>query len=367
MSTTAEGVAAGRASPSASPTDAIAAGLATSLAAVDLDGPIEAMADTGLAHWHFRLAGRGLVARVPKQSQMQLAAEANLAYQAACYRRASASVHAPQLERVIAPTDRLPRGALIVQEIVGRIARLPGDLDAIATALAAIHALPRPQAKARAPLLAPEDPLGDLAAEIGTQAGFLDRAGVRGETRRILDRETAALAALAAETARPPVRLISFDAHPGNFIIDGAGRAVLVDLEKCRYSAPPLDLAHATLYTSTTWDVASYAVLSTEAVAETYRCWRAALGGADWAAEVAHWAVPMRRAMWLWSMTWCAKWRVLSGGVADATAEGEDWSAERSEDALIAHVRGRVDHYLAPETAERVAAEFPVLEQMLSD
>ena len=37
------------------------------------------------------------------------------------------------------------------------------------------------------------------------------------------------------------------------------GCAVLVDLEKCRYSYAQPDLAHATRYTSTTWDAASSA------------------------------------------------------------------------------------------------------------
>ena len=37
---------------------------------------------------------------------------------------------------------------------------------------------------------------------------------------------------------------------------------MLVDIEKARYSHPPLDLAHATLYTSTTWDVDSRAELT---------------------------------------------------------------------------------------------------------
>jgi hypothetical protein len=62
----------------------------------------------------------------------------------------------------------------------------------------------------------------------------------------------------------------------------------------------------------------------------------------------------MRRAMWLWSLSWCAKWRVLSARAARNDGRGEDWSAEASDAALVAHVRDRVDHYLKPSTARHV-------------
>ncbi|MEM6944848.1 MAG: phosphotransferase [Pseudomonadota bacterium] len=338
---------------------AVADGLRAALAAAGIAAEPEAMADTGLAHLHFRLKGLGLVARLPKQSQMQLAAAENLAYQAACYRRASPSGHAPTLHSVLPPSDALPRGGLIVEEIVGRPARLPEDLDALIDALAAIHALPLPEMTARPPLLAPTDPLTELLSEIEAQAAYLDEAAVAPETRTVLEAGIAALSKLAHGDARPEPRLISFDAHPGNFILRADGSAVLVDLEKCRYSAPELDLAHATLYTSTTWDVASHAVLDTVEVAAAYKRWLGLTG------TTPAWLVPMRRAMWLWSMTWCAKWRVLSGHAAATDTKGEDWSAEQSEDALVAHVRGRVDHYLDPKTATRLAAEFEELSQSL--
>lgn len=320
------------------------------------------MPDTGLAHDHVRLGGTGWIARLPKQSQMQLGAAENLAYQAACFTRASASGHAPRLHAVLPPSDALPRGGLVVEEIVGRVARLPEDLPAIMAALAAIHALPVPEKGRRPPLLDPADPLAGLLEEIGSQAAYLH--AVDPETRAIIETHFAALRDLAADGPRPPKRLISFDAHPGNFLITPEGGAVLVDLEKARYSAPPLDLAHATLYTSTTWDVATHAVLTPEQVAEACHHWLDCLSEAERAA-LAPWILPMRRAMWLWSMTWCAKWRVLSGAEAKATQDGEDWAADKSEAALIAHVRGRVDHYLAPATAARMDQDFARLANTL--
>jgi hypothetical protein len=136
---------------------------------------------------------------------------------------------------------------------------------------------------------------------------------------------------------------------------------VLVDLEKCRYSYPGLDLAHASLYTSTTWDSDSRAVLTPAEVASAYLHWEAAVGPAL-ASAARPWHLPLRRAMWLWSVTWCAKWRVLSGSKRAERPSGEDWSAQLSPDALVAHVRGRVDHYLSEEGVQHVIAEFKALE-----
>ena len=53
-----------------------------------------------------------------------------------------------------------------------------------------------------------------------------------------------------------------------------------------------------------------------------------------------------------WSLTWCAKWRVLSPRAASASRDGEDWSAVHSADALTRHVRGRVDDSLSPSLIE---------------
>ncbi|MDX1656380.1 MAG: aminoglycoside phosphotransferase family protein, partial [Candidatus Competibacteraceae bacterium] len=50
---------------------------------------LEPLPTTGLAHDHVRLSGSGRLLRVPKQSQLGLSAAANLAYQAACFKRAA--------------------------------------------------------------------------------------------------------------------------------------------------------------------------------------------------------------------------------------------------------------------------------------
>ena len=324
---------------------------------------LEPLRDMGLAHSHVRLVGRGVLARVPKQSQMALSPVDNLAYQAACFERAAASGHTPALHQVMPVSDELPRGALLVEDIVGRAATLPQDLGAIARALASIHALPLPHARERHPLNDVRDPLFALLAEIENQARHLESAALGARVHDAIDVELERLRQLCGCPARPAKTLVSFDAHPGNFIVRADGEAVLVDLEKCRYSYPPLDLAHATLYTSTSWDLDNRATLTPAEVTATCEVWAAAFGrrAADWR----DWHLPLRRAMWLWSVTWCAKWRVVSKLPAPAVADGEDWSAPSRATALVDHVRERVDHYLSPEGVERVLTEFGALVELL--
>jgi aminoglycoside phosphotransferase (APT) family kinase protein len=334
---------------------------------------LERLPDKGLAHDHVRLVGHGLLARVPKQSQMGLAAADNLRYQAACFERAAASGHAPRLHGWLAPlgspapchagapASPLERGALLVEEIVGKPAPLPAALPAIVDALAAIHRLPLPQPEARPPLLDEPDALAQLEREIAAQAAHLPAARLAPDVQTSIERVRQRWQRLVASAARPPRRLITFDAHPGNFLVTDEGRAVIVDFEKARYSHPPLDLAHATLYTSTTWDVQSRAVLSLDEVTTAGERWLAAMGEPGEADPWRPWLVPLREAMWLWAVTWCAKWRALSNAPRRAASDGEDWSAARSEAALVQHVRGRVDEYLSPHGVQFVVGECEAL------
>lgn len=322
------------------------------------EAPLERLGDKGLAHHHVRMVGTGLLARLPKQSQIGLDAVGNLAYEAACYQRAATSGHVPRVEGLLPVSAALPRGGLLVEEVVGRTVRLPDDLGAIATAFAAIHSLRLPERAARAPLIDAVDPIAALRDEIDAQAAYLDAAGLTPGARALVDLAHAQFVRDSAGADPPPRRLIAFDGHPGNFLVRDDGHAMLVDMEKARYSLAPLDLAHATLYTSTTWDVDTYAELTPAQVLTFYDSWQKRC---DIGAELRTWFVPLRAAMWLWSVTWCAKWRVLSPREAQASADGEDWSREHSSDALIAHVRNRVDEYLARPAIERVVNELDEL------
>ncbi len=325
-----------------------------------LSMPFESLRAKGLAHDHVRLGATRWLARVPRQSQMGLDAVGNLRYQKACFDRASASGQSPRCLRVIWPTPALPRGALIVDEVPGQAANLPEDLVRIAQCMGAVHRLALPQPDGYPPLIYADDPLRAMLEEVQVQAGYADAAGLEPAVMQQIRLELDALSALCEQAPRPERRLIAFDGHPGNFVIaptrGGPGLAYLVDLEKCRYSYPGFDLAHASLYTSTTWDIEAAAVLSVNEVAGFYASWAMAVGP-ELASDALPWHLSLRKAMWLWSLTWCAKWRVLSTAEAAEDVDGEDWSAQKVNSTLAAHVRARVDHYLSAECVAWVLAE----------
>ena len=329
---------------------------------------------TGLAHDHvavedFAFEGHPVLLRVPRQSQFAFSAADNLRYQAACFERVSASGHGPTLFAVLPPGDGLPMGALAVERIVGRPPRLPDDLPALAESMARVHTLPLPAAARRAPLADHRDPVAGALREIEAQAAFLPEAALAPESRAAIDAERAwaqgYAAALADAGTRQPRSLVLTDTHPGNFLIDGRGKAIIVDLEKALYGAPGIDLAHATVYSSTTWDLDSSADLSVAEVTGFYAGYLRIgedLRGQNWSEQLRPWLLPLRRLLFLRAITWCAKWQVQQAKTAradKATAETtEDWSAENSEPALIAHVAGRVALYLQPETLARMRGEW---------
>jgi len=332
------------------------------------------MPTTGLAHDHvtvegLRLEGRAVLLRVPRQSQFAFNAADNLAYQAACFERVAASACGPRLFGVLAPDAGLPMGALAVEQIDGRPPHLPDDLPALAEAMARVHSLPLPPERARAPLADHRDPVAGALAEIEAQAAFLAEADLAAESARAIAEELAWARAYAIEVAgsgaTQPRALVLTDTHPGNFLIDRNGHAIIVDLEKALYGAPGIDLAHASVYSSTTWDVATSAELEIADVAAFYARYlqvAAELCGAAWAARLRPWLLPLRRLLFLRAITWCVKWQLLHARArtADkAEAEStEDWSAENSDPALIAHVAGRVALYLSPEVLARMRSEW---------
>src|SRR5262249_52880383 len=127
---------------------------------------------------------------------------------------------------------------------------------------------------ARAPLpdQGIEGPVAATFALIARQREFLSRVELAPATRAALEDEYAEAERLAAGLApgTQPLALVGTDTHPGNFIIREKN-AVLVDLERVSYGSPAIDLAHATLYTSTTWDLEVQAVLARDDVAAFYR------------------------------------------------------------------------------------------------
>jgi hypothetical protein len=294
----------------------------------------------GLAHEHWHVMPRGAVVRVPRWSQVGLDPAANLHHQVACFARAAASGRTPHLLATLPPTDDLPMGALVVRHISGHSPRLPEDLTAIADSLATLHALPLPPEVARPPLASPVDPVAATLALVNKQASWFARADLPLASQRLLEQQCARVQQLPP--APPPQALVGTDTHPGNFLIDAEGVAWLVDLEKVQYGSPAIDLAHASLYTSTTWDADCAAVLTPDAVAAFYAAWcRAA--PPHLVKAMRPWLQPVRRLVWLRSLTWMARWRV----------EGEQLGAFALP-AVRAHVQERITDFFAPETLARI-------------
>lgn len=322
------------------------------LGALTLD-ELEPANFTGMAHDHIRLKGKGLILRVPRVSQWGLPAEVNLAYQSACFSRAEASGLTPRLFALLPPGPALAMGALVVEEIPGRKVRLPADLAALAACLSRIHRLPLPAPEARRPLLSPLHPLVQLLATIELQAGFIARAPLAPAAAAQLEDELAWARRFVAARAREaePSSLIVTDSHPGNFVVHPSGKAYFVDLEKAMYALPAIDLAHATLYTSTRFDPEIDAVLTRGETRAFYRSYLATLGGSAAAAALVPWLAPLRRLVWLRTLTWCVKWTVESekpGG----------WSRQWLAPRALAHMEACLADFLSPARIASLSEEL---------
>jgi phosphotransferase family enzyme len=313
------------------------------------------MTEKGVNHEHFRLGRTGLVLRVPRATPWAGDAQAQLAGEAAAFARAEPAGVTPRFIAALPPSPALPRGALVVEEIVGRLVRLPSDLPAIARSLARLHALPVPPPEGRAPLPdhGIEGPWAATLAVIARQREFLPQVDLAQETRAALEEELAEAERLAGRftPAEQPLALVGTDTHPGNFIMRASDDAVLVDLERVCYGSPAIDLAHASLFTSTTWDLEVQAVLTPDEIAGFYRDYLAAVGPTR-AAELRPWLLPARRLTWLRTMMWAVRLRAL-------TERGELALAP----ALARHVASRLHDFFDPANLARVRAEWITLRQ----
>lgn len=324
-----------------------------SLVAADLM-PLPA---TGTAHGHVALPG-GLLARVAYAHEGDPAAAARLQAQAAAFRHLAAGGRTPRLHDVLAPRPGLPGGALIVDRIDGHPPRLPGELAVMADTLALIHALPLPPAGSPIPRQA--DPFGEtLVLAEQTAARFLDRAVPDAHSRAAITEELRRLRALAPTLARheQPLVVALADTHPGNFIVDREGVAWFVDLEKVHVGSAAIDLAHATLPTSTLWDpAAGGVVLSLQAVRGFYDAYLAKAGAAR-AAALRPWLQPIRRLVWLRTTLFMARWRVQTRAPRDP-ADPAQWSDAGLAPAMKAHIDAVIDRCFRFDTIRSIRAEW---------
>jgi len=312
---------------------------------------LEPLPPDGLDNDHVRLHGTGLVARVPRWPLDGLAPADALALRAARFRRSAASGHTPALHAVLQPADGLANGALLVDDIAGRPARVPGDMDAVAGALAALHAVGVPPAPTRLPLPDTPDPAAALVDLIERQGAALAAAGAGDAVQRLVAAEIDAARHHAARwrARQQPVCLVGADTHPGNFLVTPQGRAILVDLDKAMYGAPAVDLAHASLATSIFWATGDWQALPAAARRQFVERYFATLPP-DLAAAIGPWLAPMARLTWLRTTTWAATWRTARLPVLERVPGLKE---------LVARADTRTAALLAADNVEREAAALP--------
>ena len=142
----------------------------------------------------------------------------------------------------------------------------------------------------------------------------------------------------------------------GNFIVDREGIAWFVDLEKVHVGSPAIDLAHATLPTSTLWHPDVGQILTRGQVAGFYAHYLARIGEAR-AAELEPWLMPMRRLTWLRTSMFMARWRVQTRQPRDPGDPGQ-WSDAGLEPAMKAHLQARIDQCLGRDQIRAIRAIF---------
>ena len=329
------------------------------------EGDLERLPDKGLAHDHVRIKslrvrGRRPLVRLPRLSQFGLDPAHNLAYQAACFERASQSGHVPFPMDRIEPSAMVPMGALVVAEIEGGPVNLPRDLAGMAECFARVHLLPVPDPDDRPPLASHGDPILGVMEFIEAQAPFIEISAHDPEVIRLLREELVWARGFAAEHAgsHPAPRLCLTDTHPGNFLAEPDGTVYFTDLEKALYGSPAVDLGHATVLTSTLWDIDVQAELNLREIKGFYARYLEFLPS-RMADGIRPWLLPMRRLAWLRSTTWSCKWYA------------ERYRDQTEETGLRARIRDHVGKRLAAfvdlQTITRVRAEWTGVNRLILD
>jgi aminoglycoside phosphotransferase len=316
----------------------------------------QALPRTGTAHGHVRLTD-GRLARVAYAHDNDPTAAGRLHVQAEAFRHVQPAARTPRLHEVIEPRAELPGGALIVDFIEGRSPQLPQELELMADTLAKIHALPLP--KAGSPLPRQSNPFLETLETIERAAvRFLDKAVPDPGSRAEIAEELRAMRALAPALDRQaqPLTMALADTHPGNFVVDEEGIARFVDLEKVHVGSAAIDLAHATLPTSTLWHQSDAKALSRDEVRGFYDAYLGRVGR-DAAEAQRPWLLPMRRLTWLRTTLFMARWRVQTRSPRDPS-DPTQWSDAGLAPEMRVQYDARIDEAFDREVIRSIRSEW---------
>jgi Ser/Thr protein kinase RdoA (MazF antagonist) len=316
----------------------------------------EALPATGTAHGHVRLRD-GRLARVAYAHEGDASAAGRLHAQAAAFRHLEPAGRTPRLHEVIEPQPGLPGGALIVDCIEGRAPRLPEELELMADTLARIHALPLPPASSSIPRQS--NPFLETLEAIELNATrFVDKAVADPAARAEIVEEMQAMRRIAPALGRQvqPLTVALADTHPGNFIVDRAGIAWFVDLEKVHVGSAAIDLAHATLPTSTLWHPDVGTRLSRGEVQGFYKSYLSRIERPK-AEALRPWLIPMRRLTWLRTTVFMARWRVETRAPRDPSNTTQ-WSDAGLDPKMKRHIDARIDECFTRETIRAIRNEW---------
>jgi hypothetical protein len=324
-------------------------------------GELLALPAKGTAHGHVRilrrLDGRWPLARICYAHTGDPDAAARLETQATAFQRAAPAGATPHLLAVVPPSGGVPGGILLVEYINGSGPSLPTDLPLMASALARLHDLPVPAPERIAPMTRADHPVMALLAAIEVNAGFFDRLSISAQSRAMLADELNYARRYATQHGGEPTEL-SFalaDTHPGNFLIDRAGKIWFVDLEKAHYGSPAIDLAHSTLPTSTLWDPAQGVVLTRAQTIAFYRAYGAL--APERMSRLLPVLTPLRRMTWLRTMAFQARWKVQTTTPYDGSDPGQ-WSDAGLMPAMREHIAQVTERAFQPAAIAQTRHEW---------
>ena len=235
--------------------------------------PLRPMRLRNLSHEHVQVAEYGVL-RMPIALPSDLHWTAWADFQAEAYGTLGRRNLSPRFFASLDSCPALPNGGALVEFVQGRLPRLPKDFPALARFLAKLHHLPPPP-QDMCGLPYHSEPLLAAMQDILEQAQYLAEAPITDGTRKILESELTWLDGFATSgwvrMGAPPFGLTIGRAHPGDFLINDQGEAVLLDVENLHYGLSILDVGALSIYPATVWDMGVKSDLTEMDVLEFHR------------------------------------------------------------------------------------------------